>query len=111
MIGHAISEVATQLVAMTGNIHAQNFGDVCAQAPSGEADSYARQLIGNVKWGVIWTIIGCGFASAALMVGGKVFNSGRAAQIGSGGLFWTVLGAIVFACIYGILTAIVGNGC
>lgn len=110
MLVHAISEVATQLVAMTGNIHAQNFGDVCAQAPSAQADSYARQLVGNVKWGAIWTLLGCGAASGALMAVGKFANAGRAAQLGASGLFWTVIGAIVSVCIYGILIAIVGNG-
>ena len=107
MIIHAISEVAAQLVAAAPG----GFGDVCAQAPSEEANAYARQIVGWVKWGGIWSIIGCGFASAVLMFVGKFFNAGKAAQIGSGGLFWTVIGAIAFACIYGILIAIVGNGC
>lgn len=99
------------ITAAAGHIAAQGFGDVCAQAPSAEADSYARQLVGNVKWGVIWLLIGCGFASAGLMVVGKFSNSGKAAQIGASGAFWTVIAAIVFACIYGIIMAVVGNGC
>ncbi len=45
------------------------------------------------------------------MVGGKISQSGRAAQIGSSGMFWTVIGAIAFAVIYGILNGIVGSGC
>lgn len=107
MIIHAIADIATQLVSTAPG----GFGDVCAQAPSEEADDFARQLVGNIKWGVIWTIIGCGFLSAAMMVGGKFANSGKVAQVGSSGLFWTVIGAVAFACIYGILMAIVGNGC
>lgn len=110
MFIEAISEVAT-FVATNGHIAAEGFGDVCAKAPSAEADGYARDLVGNVKWAVIWTIIGCGFASAGLMVGGKIAQSGRAAQLGASGAFWTVIGAIIFAVIYGILKGIVGNGC
>ena len=99
------------ITAAADHIAAQGFGDVCAKAPSAEADSYARQLVGFVKWGVIWTLIACGFGSAATMVVGKVSSSGRAAQIGSSGMFWTVMGAIGFAVIYGIVIGITGNGC
>jgi hypothetical protein len=109
MFIEAISEVVTQVVAAAGNVG--GIGDVCAKAPSQEADGFARDVVGWVKWGVIWTIIGAGFASVGLMVGGKISHSGRAAQIGSSGLFWTVIGAISFAVIYGILKAILGNGC
>lgn len=111
MMIETISEVATQMVALTGNIQAKGFGDVCARAPSAEADSYARQIVGWVKWGCIWTLIGAGFASAVLMGIGKVTQSGRAAQIGSTGMFWTVISAVGFAVIYGIITGITGNGC
>lgn len=111
MIIEAISEVATQATALVSDVRAQGFSDVCASAPSADADGFARDLVGWVKWGVIWIIIGCGFGSAGLMVGGKVTQSGRAAQIGASGMFWTVLGAIAFAVIYGILIAIVGAGC
>ncbi len=111
MFIEAISEVATHVTSLVGDVRAQNFDDVCAAAPSEEADGFARQLVGWVKWGVIWTLIGCGSASAGLMVGGKLAQSGKAAQIGSAGSFWTVIGAIFFAVIYGIIKAIVGNGC
>ena len=107
MFIHAIAEITTQIVSAAPG----GFGDVCAQAPSQEADGYARQLVGNIKWGVIWTIVGCGFLSAGTMAVGKIANSSRAAQIGSAGLFWTIVAAVAFACIYGILIAVVGNGC
>ncbi|MDP3892280.1 hypothetical protein [Nocardioides sp.] len=111
MMIETISEVATQVTALAGNGHVQAFGNVCAKAPSQEAEGYAKDIVGWVKWGVIWLLIGAGFASAGLMVAGKISQSGRAAQMGSSGMFWTVIGAVGFAVIYGILTGIVGNGC
>lgn len=84
--------------------------DVCAQAPAG-VDPYVRDVLGWVKYGVIAVIIGAGFASTGAMIVGKLANMGRAAQVGASGLFWTVIGAIAFVVIYGILNGIVGNGC
>ncbi len=111
MIIETISEVATQIAA-AGHIRAEGVGDVCAQAPD-RRQAYVNDILGWVKYGVIAIIIGAGFASSgALIVGGKFGQMGRAAQIGaSGGLFWTVIGAIAFVCIYAILNGIVGNGC
>jgi hypothetical protein len=110
MIVHAVVEVATQALAATGNVRADGVGDVCAQAPDGVAP-YVRELLGWVKYGVIAIIIGCGFASTGAMVVGKIASMGRAAQVGASGLFWTVIGAIAFVVIYGVLDGIVGNGC
>jgi hypothetical protein len=106
----AISEVATQMVAATGSVRAEGVGNVCAQAPDG-VRPYVNDVIGWVKYGVIAIIIGCGFASIGAMVVGKIGSMGRAAQIGASGLFWTVIGAIGFVVIYGVLNGIVGNGC
>ena len=44
MIIEAISEVATQMVALTGNIQAEGVGDVCAQAPTGVDAVRQRQF-------------------------------------------------------------------
>ena len=111
MIVHAISEVATQLVANVGTtIKAEGVGNVCAQAPTGVAP-YVAQILGWVKYGVIAIIIGAGFASCGAVIVGKFGQMGRAAQLGASGLFWTVIGAIAFVCIYAILNGIVGNGC
>lgn len=111
MILHAISEVATQLVAATGSrITADGVSNVCAKAPDGVAP-YVKEVLGWVKYGVIAIIIGAGFASAGALIVGKFGQMGRAAQLGASGLFWTVIGAIAFVCIYAILDGIVGNGC
>ena len=84
--------------------------DVCAKAPAG-VQPYVEDVLGWVKYGVIALIIGAGFASVGALVVGKLGSMGRAAQVGASGLFWTVIGAIAFVTIYGILNAIVGNGC
>lgn len=109
MFIETISEVATQLAA-GGNIKAEGVGNVCAQAPTG-VKPYVNDILGWLKYGVIAIIIGAGFASAGALIVGKFGQMGRAAQIGASGLFWTVLGAVVFVTIYAILNGIVGNGC
>ena len=115
MFVHAISEVTTQLVASLvteagTTMRAQGVSNVCAQAPTGVAP-YVAQILGWVKYGVIAIIIGAGFASCGALIVGKFGQMGRAAQLGASGLFWTVIGAIAFVCIYAILKGIVGNGC
>ena len=106
----AISEVATLMTALTGDLQAKGVGNVCAAPPAG-VETYANDIIGWIKWGVLVLIIGAGFASVGAMVAGKISSSGRAAQIGASGMFWTVIGAIAFVTIYAILNGIVGNGC
>jgi hypothetical protein len=110
MFLETISEVATQMMALTGGIQAKGVGDVCAQAPTG-VETHVNDVLGWIKYGVIAIIIGCGFASVGAMIVGKIGSSGRAAQVGASGLFWTVIGAIAFVTIYAILNGIVGNGC
>ena len=106
-------QLATQLapqLATAGSLRAGGVGNVCAQAPTG-VEPYVNDILGWVKYGVIAIIIGAGFASAGALVVGKFGQMGRAAQIGASGLFWTVIGAVAFVCIYAILNGIVGNGC
>ncbi|MEJ7831874.1 MAG: hypothetical protein WKF79_03090 [Nocardioides sp.] len=110
MLIHAISEVAIQVTALAGDTQIGAIKDVCANAPDG-VEPYVNEVLGWVKYGVIAIIIGCGFASVGAMIVGKIASMGRAAQIGASGLFWTVIGAIAFVVIYGILNGIVGNGC
>ncbi|MEP9385538.1 hypothetical protein [Nocardioides sp. KR10-350] len=110
MIMHAITEVATQMVALSGQIKAQGVDNVCAKAPTGVAP-YVHDILGWVKYGVIAIIIGAGFASSGALIVGKFGQMGRAAQLGASGLFWTVIGAIAFVTIYAVLNGIVGNGC
>lgn len=105
-----VIESPTEAVTVLASLRAEPIGDVCAKPPTG-VDRYVDEVLGWVKYGVAALIIGCGFASVGAMIVGKIGSMGRAAQIGASGLFWTVIGAIAFVTIYGILTAIVGNGC
>lgn len=113
LIETIIETLAGDLVeggTLFAGVSAEPIGDVCAKAPTG-VEGYVNEVLGWVKYGVIAIIIGCGFASCAAMIVGKIGSMGRAAQIGASGLFWTVIGAIAFVTIYGVLTTIVGNGC
>lgn len=86
----------------------QAINDVCAQAPTG-IDRYADMLLGWVKYGVAAVIIAGGFVSVGALVVGKLGSMSRAAQMGASGLIYSVLAAIGYVTIYGILDAIVGN--
>ena len=110
IFGHAVYEIALQMATLGGAIRMEGVGDVCAKAPAG-VGPYVADILGWVKFGVIAIIIGAGFASIGAMIVGKMGSMGRAAQVGASGLFWSVLGAVAFVVIYGILTGIVGDGC
>jgi hypothetical protein len=86
----------------------QAINDVCAQAPTG-VDRYADMLLGWVKYGVAAVIIAGGFVSIGALVVGKLGSMSRAAQMGASGLIYSVLAAVGYVTIYGILNAIVGN--
>ena len=84
--------------------------DVCAQAPAG-IDQYTNLLMSWVKYGVAAAIIVAGFISVGAMVIGRLGSMSRAAQMGASGLVYSVLAAVAYVTIYGILWAIVGQGC
>ena len=86
----------------------QAINDVCAQAPTG-IDRYADMLLGWVKYGVAAVIIAGGFVSIGALVVGKLGSMSRAAQMGAAGLIYSVLAAVGYVTIYGILNAIVGK--
>lgn len=82
--------------------------NVCAQAPTG-IDQYADMLLGWVKYGVAAVIIAGGFLSVGALVVGKLGSMSRAAQMGASGLIYSILAAVGYVTIYGILNAIVGK--
>lgn len=86
----------------------QAINDVCAQAPTG-IDRYADMLLGWVKYGVAAVIIAGGFVSVGALVIGRLGSMSRAAQMGASGLIYSVLAAVGYVSIYGILNSIVGN--
>ena len=82
--------------------------NVCAKAPVG-IDQYADLLLSWVKYGVAVVIIGAGFVSVGALVVGKLGSMSRAAQMGASGLIYSILAAVGYVTIYGILSAIVGK--
>jgi hypothetical protein len=82
--------------------------NVCAKAPTG-VEKYADLLLGWVKWGVAAVIIAAGFISVGALVVGKVGSMSRPAQLGASGLIFSVLAAVGYVTIYGILNSIVGT--
>lgn len=84
--------------------------NVCPEAPPG-VDTYTDLLISWLKYGVMACIIAAGFLSVGAMAVGKFGSMARVASAGATGLFWSILGAVVFVTIYGVLTAITGRGC
>jgi hypothetical protein len=88
----------------------QAINNVCAKAPSG-VEQYTDLLMSWVKYGVAAVIIAAGFISVGAMVIGRVGSMSRAAQTGASGLVYSVLAAVAYVTIYGILWAIVGKDC
>ena len=86
----------------------QAINDVCAKAPVG-VDRYVDLLLSWVKYGVAAVIIGAGFIAVGALVVGKLGSMSRAAQLGASGLIYSVLAAVAYVTIYGILNAIVEN--
>jgi hypothetical protein len=86
----------------------QAINNVCAQAPTG-IDGYADMLLGWVKYGVAAVIIAGGFVSVGALVVGKLGSMSRAAQMGASGLIYSILAAVGYVTIYGVLNAIVGD--
>lgn len=84
--------------------------NVCAKPPAG-IEQYTDMLMGWLKYGVAALIIAAGFISIGAIVIGKLGSMSRAAQGGATGLLWTVIAAVGYVTIYGILWAIVGKGC
>lgn len=89
---------------------ALDINNVCAKAPAGVAQ-YTDLLLSWVKYGVAAVIIAAGFISVGAMVVGRLGSMSRAAQVGASGLVYSILAAVAYVTIYGILWAIVGKGC
>lgn len=82
----------------------------CATAPPG-IDPYTDMLIGWVKYGVGALIIAGAFIAIGAMIVGKFGSMSRVAQMGASGLVWSIIAAVAYVTIYGILWAIIGKGC
>lgn len=84
--------------------------DVCPQAPPGMAN-YENQVTAWVKWGVLALIIIAGFVSIGAIVLGRIFAHPHASRAGAMGLAVTVICAILFVTVYGVITGVTGSGC
>jgi hypothetical protein len=82
--------------------------NVCAKSPPG-IERYTDLLLSWVKYGVGAVIIAAGFVSVGALVVGKLGSMSRAAQMGAAGLIYSILAAVGYVTIYGILSAIVGS--
>ncbi|MGK2876355.1 MAG: hypothetical protein ACSLEW_12060 [Nocardioides sp.] len=87
----------------------QSINNVCAKAPTG-ISQYTDLILSWVKYGVAALIIVGGFISVGALIIGKLGSMSRAAQMGASGLVFSVLAAVAYVTIYGILNGIVG-GC
>lgn len=107
---HAGIPAAAGVVAdrMTAAVH--TLAAVCPSAPPG-MQGYQDQVIGWVKWGVIGMIIIAALISIGAIVLGKIFSMPHASSRGAVGLAVTVIAAILFVTIIGVINGIVGSGC
>lgn len=90
--------------------HVVMLANVCPKAPPG-LGQWDDTILGWVKWGTLALIAIAGFCSIAAIVVGRALAHPNGSRLGAMGLAVTVLCAILFVAIYGILTGIIGKGC
>ena len=94
------------MAAAPGEVHAA----VCPQAPPG-MQSFATQVTGWVKWGVL-ALIGIGaVVSLGSILMGRIFSHPHASRYGAMGVAVVVMVAIAYTVILVILDSITGSGC
>ena len=113
--------VATAVVGLTAGLvvlcawpalaaSAEVHGAVCPQAPPG-MQSFANQVTGWVKWGVL-ALIGIGaVVSLGSILMGRIFSHPHASRYGAMGVAVVVMVAIAYTVILVILGSITGSGC
>lgn len=80
----------------------------CPTAPSAEVQTYADNITGWTKWGVL-TILAISFmASTGMLVWGRVTHHPKGARLGFDGLMICLLGAILYVAGYTVITGITG---
>lgn len=83
---------------------------VCPAAPPG-MQTYSDQVTSWIKWGVLALIIAAALVSIGSILVGRIFSHPHASRYGAMGLGITVICAILYVTILGILTGITGSGC
>jgi hypothetical protein len=83
---------------------------VCPQAPPG-MQTFANQVTGWVKWGVLALIgIGAVMSLGSILVG-RIFSHPHASRYGTMGIAVVVMVAITYSVILVVLDSITGTGC
>ena len=83
---------------------------VCPQAPPG-MQSFANQITGWVKWGVLVLIVISAVMSLGAVLVGRIFSHPHASRYGAMGVAVVVMVAITYTVILVILNSITGSGC
>jgi hypothetical protein len=83
---------------------------VCPKAPPG-MQGFEDQITGWVKWGVLALIVIAALCSIGSIVLGRIFSHPHASRYGAMGLAITVICAVLYVTILGILGGITGSGC
>jgi hypothetical protein len=82
----------------------------CPAAPPG-VQQYSDEVLSWVKWGVLAIMAISFFASVGMLIWGRVTHHPKGARLGFDGLMVCIVGAIIYAVGYAILTSITGSGC
>jgi hypothetical protein len=83
---------------------------VCPAAPPG-VQAYADEILSWVKWSVLAILAVSFFASVGMLVWGRVTHHPRGARLGMDGLLICLVGAIIYAVGFAVITSITGSGC
>lgn len=83
---------------------------VCPAAPPG-VQTYADEILSWVKWSVLAILAVSFFASVGMLVWGRVTHHPRGARLGMDGLLICLVGAIIYAVGFAVITSITGSGC
>jgi len=109
------------LPQLTGHVTAAAMGErvtaavhtlaaVCPTAPPG-MQSYQDQVLGWIKWGVIFLIIATAITSIGAIGVGKIFAMPHASSRGAIGVAVAVIMAILFVTIVAVINGILRSGC
>ncbi len=106
-----MSTVTTFANATTGLAQrVQTLAAVCPTAPPG-MQGYQDQVVGWVKWAVIAIIVISALVSLGAIGVGKIFAMPHASSRGAIGLAVSVIMAILFVTILGVISGVIGSGC
>lgn len=81
--------------------------DPGAKAPPGVADK-ASDVIGYVKWGVLFVIVISAFVGVGAVAGGRIFGHHGASKAGMSILISAIIASVLYAGTYAFITATTG---